>query len=353
MDFGDFDTIDPFFQNPDYRLHGMHVVNSDHEIFKIFLRNYCCYIYKKNESNLRLIFQNGARPSLIYHNIVKLTFLERNPISHHFETFAKYEETKFRRSKNSIGRTYLNFINYHFRFFNILDKLCKPISYNALFKDNSFIKLLSKRGIDLDCLDAAGVDLSFKELEKNLYIAVFESYIEKMNLDCFQKQHLVLPMRKLQLYLNSSLLLDLQKSKIQEQALKWFKMSLDTLLFQIHLEELPLCLEELYKDFGNLLPLVNNSEPNFPSDVFKNYKAYLLFDTVARGVTTRVLFCFLYRYLFDKGLIKIKDTPFREWFNGQSYTLQLTSITDTLEKCTSNDRTLFLKIIAKMLDVKV
>ena len=55
--------------------------------------------------------------------------------------------------------------------------------------------------------------------------------------------------------------------------------------------------------------------------------------------------------MYEKELVTVNDTPFRAWFNEQSYEIKLNSHTDTLINSHSTDREQLIKVIANLLEV--
>lgn len=103
--------------------------------------------------------------------------------------------------------------------------------------------------------------------------------------------------------------------------------------------------------FSDELPSTVSKE--YPTHIFKNYEGFYLFDTLAKGLYVKTSISYVYRLFFEKGLIVVKDTPFRTWYNQQSYPIQLATVTDTLQKATSSDREQFVAIVAKLLNVTI
>lgn len=110
-------------------------------------------------------------------------------------------------------------------------------------------------------------------------------------------------------------------------------------------------LEQFSSYFSFAMPTKTSKE--YPTYIFSSYEAFHLFDTLAKGLSIKVAVSYVYRLLYEKGLIVVKDTPFRTWYNKQSYSIQLTTATETLQKSFSNEREQYVFLVAKLLGVNI
>jgi hypothetical protein len=81
--------------------------------------------------------------------------------------------------------------------------------------------------------------------------------------------------------------------------------------------------------------------PEYPAHIFKSFQAYSLFQTFMEAYKTPVQISFLFRMMAEiesPPLIHVKDTPFREWFNGEAYPLKLHEHTKTFNNANNRDR---------------
>jgi hypothetical protein len=79
----------------------------------------------------------------------------------------------------------------------------------------------------------------------------------------------------------------------------------------------------------------------FPAHIFKTFEAFSLFQTFMEKYNTAAQIGFIYRVMAEKEnppLIHVKDTPFREWFNKESYSIKLFEHTKTYNNAANRDR---------------
>lgn len=110
-------------------------------------------------------------------------------------------------------------------------------------------------------------------------------------------------------------------------------------------------LEQFDTYFSFALSTTTTKE--YPTYIFSSYEAFHLFDTLAKGLSIKVAVSYVYRLLHEKDLIVVKDTPFRTWFNKQSYSIQLTTATETLQNSTSSEREQYVALVAELLGVNI
>jgi hypothetical protein len=80
---------------------------------------------------------------------------------------------------------------------------------------------------------------------------------------------------------------------------------------------------------------------SYPYHVFSDARAYQLFDTLAKHSVNQSQLSFIYRNMAEKEtprMILLKDTPFREWFNSQEYSVSLETHTKTFTNAKNEDR---------------
>lgn len=90
----------------------------------------------------------------------------------------------------------------------------------------------------------------------------------------------------------------------------------------------------------------------YPSHIFPNYQTFQLFKLLMESFNTHSTVSFVYRMMSEKenpALIVVKDTPFRDWFNQQSYNLQLETFTKTFENVKNDDRIALYKLAKSMI----
>jgi hypothetical protein len=90
----------------------------------------------------------------------------------------------------------------------------------------------------------------------------------------------------------------------------------------------------------------------YPAHIFKSYQTYHLFQVMAEEFKSASQISFLYRMMAEKEnppFILVKDTPFRDWFNAENYSLKLGTHTKTLSNASNNDRIATYKLVKKLI----
>ncbi|WP_445749448.1 hypothetical protein [Polaribacter sp.] len=353
MDFTGFDSIDAFMEPIEFRLQGLNEGAPYHNTYAIFLRNYCNRLFYNNRDSLEIVLDFFLSPSDLFKRITEYGFESSFLTNLSFENFAQNELKAFTDCSDTISKTYTNFIYRHLALFKKLDALCSQISDHNLHKDGSFSHFLRRRGIDADEINTTIVNNTLVDFEKVLCAELFTCLVHSMNFDPFNHIKLLKIIKSLKLELDSPLVLEASKQQLQQHAMLWIQKKLDTLMYVLELEEKPSCFVEIIQYVEKHLPFTAQSTPHFPTEIFASYEGYLLFDTVAKGVSTHKLISYLYRMLFEKGMIKVEDTPFRNWFNGQDYLIKIKNHTDTLANSKTTDREQLIGVIAGVLGVEV
>lgn len=92
------------------------------------------------------------------------------------------------------------------------------------------------------------------------------------------------------------------------------------------------------------------NEEDYPRHIFKNKKAFILFEELNEGLDSSIQISFLYRIMAEKDkLIVVKDTPFRDWYNTNNYKIKLTNTTKTLEQAKNKDRELWYNKVKELI----
>lgn len=163
-----------------------------------------------------------------------------------------------------------------------------------------------------------------------------------------------------------------KEKKIYLKFLKsWLLEALETRKKILNLTEVPNAYIDLLAYANSLLPVEENEKtpeliapvqsssppalmqtPQFPAHIFKTWEAFSLFQTFMEKYDTAAQIGFIYRVMAEKEnppLIHVKDTPFREWFNKESYTLKLVEHTKTYNNAANRDREQAYLIVKKLI----
>lgn len=91
---------------------------------------------------------------------------------------------------------------------------------------------------------------------------------------------------------------------------------------------------------------------DYPKYIFKNYKAFLLFESLTKNCKNSSQISFFYRHMAEKEnppLIVVKDTPFREWFNEWTSNFKLDNHTGTYLNSKNKDRIAMYKTVKDLI----
>lgn len=91
---------------------------------------------------------------------------------------------------------------------------------------------------------------------------------------------------------------------------------------------------------------------DYPKYIFLNQQAFQLFNLLLKYCSSHSTISFVYRMMAEKEnppLIVAKDSPFRTWFNEQTYSLKLETHTKTYENAKNDDRISLYKLAKQMI----
>ena len=90
----------------------------------------------------------------------------------------------------------------------------------------------------------------------------------------------------------------------------------------------------------------------YPAHIFNTFKAYKLFQTFMEVYKTPAQIGFIYRTMAEKEnppCILVKDTVFRNWFNGEHYPIKLHEHTKTYINAKNQDRIDAYNIVKRLI----
>lgn len=350
LDHTRFDDINPFILDPLERIKELDEKSTEDEIYAVFIRNYCCYLFDKQTDTTEFI-EEITKPSILHKYLSALAIVDNYlSVKVKFMDFRWFELKTFKPLKsNPIASKYYDFLNNYLIIFLNLDAYIK--SYEAAINENKFSDFLKLKNVNIENVDIIAVDNKFIEIYKSFFTSLFENFLKDTNLYNIDLFIVEAKLKSFQFYFNSRLFSEHQKEELRFYGILWFENMLDSISHDICETQWIPPFHKLHKHFIDLFPVSKSKEPTYPTTIFSNYKAYLLFDTVAKGISTHKSISYLYRMMYEKELVTVNDTPFRAWFNEQSYEIKLNSHTDTLINSHSTDREQLIKVIANILEV--
>jgi hypothetical protein len=348
-----FDTINPFVVSGIDRIEGLDLTLTYAQIMAVFVRNFSCYLYYHYDIG-HAQYDGGGSPSKLLHKIKFDKNYDKFFSYNKLEEFAEAELLQFTIEKFPEAMLYVHFIKTHKACFKTIDRLFASNLHFENIMDSSYGGYIQTLNLSVHNLEIIEIDEAFNLLasiilKKIYYSLLFESDFKVCNFQATKEA-----LDTVIFHLNNRLLFEDQKRRLQVSALLWFEQFIDTFCFELKIEEPPAFIDQIKNYFSSKLPLADLQDtPDYPQVIFSSYQGYHLFDTLAKGLSTKVVISFVYRFLYEKGHILVKDTPFRAWYNAQHYAIQLTTATETLKNSKSVDREQFVRIVADLLGVEM
>lgn len=218
----------------------------------------------------------------------------------------------------------------------------------------SFKEYIKNNPINLPKKTIFNISESLDDYQIELIYEVTQELIQHFSLDEFGALHMENALFHVRYYLNNKLLPRKVQKKLKKFAFRYFLQMLRDSFYYLEIRKVDHIIHELLRDFCYgvdcmyLFEQHVGKEKNYPKDIFASYKAYKLFDDVAKKYASRPMICFLYRKMHEKdSLIYARDTEFRNWFNAQKYLIQLENHTDTYYKTYTEERFITTEIFYK------
>lgn len=366
--FPDLYEENPFEQKIAYRVEGAAQMDAK-SLYQLFVKNLVAFVfYETNYHSYHEYYTPSYQGTVsdqefIYHHFFRgilLTEIEDSVAISPLLYFCKYE-TLFNKNVCSEDLdAYMNFIYDHTTVFKRIDSLVNLPT--RLSVGEEFMGYLSSNNLVYPYLNIALLGTKLEDFFMNVCEVLRRSYLYNFDEQDFFLEDFSKDFLRIRLAMKLDLLEAQDQIDIVKYSYKWltyrfkeFGMSYGidaTLLPEDKTFLFDAVLDQFATYFSFTTGLVASSK-DFPKYVFSRYEGYLLFDTLATGLYAKVTVSYVYRFLFEKGLIVLKDTPFREWYNAQDYPIRLESATETLQKSTSSDRVQFVAIVAKLLGVTI
>lgn len=346
-----FDYINPFNVSGIDRIEALRAGMTDAQIMAFFLRNFSCYLYYRCDIESHNHAVDDSPSKLLYKIIFDKTY--ENFFSYNkLEEFANEELLFYTKENYPEAMHYVHFIISNWGCIKIIDQLYSVNLCISNMIDSSYENYVKTLNLPTSTIELFEIDDAFELIGTNILKEIYHSLLFEINYSLCDFESAKEGLDTIIFHLNNRLLNEPQKKQFQESALLWFEQFLDTLCFQLKITEHPAFINQIKHYFSAKLPLATLQDtPDYPKVIFSSYQGYHLFDTLAKGLSTKVVISFVYRFLYEQGHILVKDTPFRTWYNTQQYAIQLTTATETLQNSKSVDREQFVRLLANLLDV--
>lgn len=363
-----FYSENPFQKSAHYRIAGFATL-SDEAKYALFIKNLIAFVFYVTDfkscpvvCHSIPVVPNEASQHDLYHCFLSgnltTSFKKTNCVSP-LLLFTRYEHDLFIKDFASDALHYLEFMYSHMSAFNRIVALTN-LSSNAE-AGCQFLDYLSAYDIIYPHINIIGIGDALEHYFISVCKDLCSSYIYHFDESSFFPEDFDCELQTIYLASKFDLLDAEEQNTLVTYITRWitqrFKEFAITkkVYYFIHEDEGAYVFNDVLIAFSAYFSLVvsnkNSIRLNYPKYIFSSYDAYNLFDTLARGISIKVSISYVYRLLFENGFIVAKDTPFRNWFNQQSYPIQLSTATETLQKSMSNERKQYVALIAKLLDV--
>lgn len=267
--------------------------------------------------------------------------------------FVRFEIYHFLLEIKPKCKIYFNFIETYGETYQIIDRLTNR--YNGNIKSSDCFRNYAKAKLQNVSLDYATIENAFYRLEKLiikstlldlihfLKIIKKESYEQEIN-QVFDMDY----------FLNPALIQEpIELRNYCETVKTWIKKIGQDLKFKLNLPFIPNMLEWLVLEIGNdaKSEALEEETKEYPKYIFTNYKAFDLFDTIAKEMTTHPQISFLFRQMNEKekpALIVVENSDFIKWFNQQNYSFTIDYPTKTFEQSKTEDRIVLYNVVKNL-----
>ncbi|PQJ73779.1 hypothetical protein [Polaribacter gangjinensis] len=363
----DFYTKNPFEKEASFRLQGITADSQETQLYEVFLKNMISYVYYQTN-----VYHQASDFIDYYGNLkdVSLQILLRKYFIGNLKTglnvnsfaspiidFCVHEFQIFERFNSIESELYIQFIRKYYNVFRRIDTLV-DFEFEPT-KGDDFLGYLNNYGLILPHINieliASLLDQYFVVVCKNLC----RSYINSFDENDITDWESEIILRDIYVAMKFDLLEENEQAQLVLYSKRWilqlFKSFsiLKNIRYNIN-NKGDFIFQPFIDKFSNYFSFAEKkvvAEKSYPTHIFATYEVYHLFNTLAQGLRIKVSVSFVYRLLHEKGLILVKDAPFREWYNLQSYPLTLSTATETLANSKSSEREQFVAIVASLLGV--
>lgn len=361
-DFLHADTTNLFAYDPSERIHSVTKTNAPY----IFIANLITYFYNNWKHLIRSyqILPQTYTKKIVADLVIKGDFLYRKPSSANdispFTFFAEKELIDFELFNTPESSIYTDYIKKSLDIFKSIDYLIdNKLKLKYTINLNTFLSHV----INTEILDMKILEKTFNNFYQNLFIDHVQDLILYNKFQEKGKEEKLPALLDFDYCMNpSSLLTEEEHRTYKEAVLKWNvyvigeiskKMSItyNPTIVQRFLDKLKSYIsdtKESQKSISENTPKVENPNPDYPAYIFRNYKAYVLFHTIAQKMDSHTQISFLFRHMSEKEnppLIVVPNNQFVKWFNKEQYPVDLDYTTKTYLQSVSSERLAYYNII--------
>lgn len=362
-----FDSYEknPFEEELEYRIEGASDMDAK-AMYRLFVKNLVAFVYYETSCPFAFEFYSGyqaapATQDIIYGRFFKGVLLTRidDPVAiSPLLSFCDHEYNCFYDIHSKDCDAYIGFIDSYRTVFTRIDALVNLFDRQLTGED--FVAYLSSNNLTYPFLYLEHLGSMLEKLFINACHDLCVSYLTYFDERDFFSADFSADFIHVRLAMKLDLLDEQGQIDIVKHSHRWLSYNFKkiALNYDITVALLPTSetflfasVLEKYTAYFSAITSLSSFSKDFPKYVFSSYEGYLLFDTLAKGLYTKVAVSYVYRFLLDKGFIVVKDSSFREWYNTQNYPIRLESVTETLQKSTSSDREQFVAIVANLLGI--
>lgn len=364
-----FYSENPFEKDDSFRISGAALLEIN-EMNALMLKNYIAFVYYKTDfkkcmSNI-LDFREGCdshNQLLLYRSYLKgylKSSYKKNACISQMLNFYIHENGAFSFADYEDGLCYSDFLLDQSTFFRRVDYLVS-LKYDDSVWDR-FLDFLNSNHLILPHINLSQVGVALEKyfvvVAKHLCIC----YVKHYDVSLIARKDYQSYLDEIYLSMNYELLHPEEQEKLVSLSFRWLTQRFKNLAadlnlkYSINIAKSNFVFAPFLQKFTDYFSIGNSKEvveKSFPTPIFASYEVYQLFHTLAQGLSIKVSVSFVYRFLHEKGLILVKDAPFREWYNQQSYPLTLYTATETLANSKSSEREQFMGILAKLYEVTI
>jgi hypothetical protein len=267
--------------------------------------------------------------------------------------FIRFEFNKFQNESEPKCKKYLHFIQTHFDTFNCIDSLSSH--YHRQNKPLDTFRIYARGKMQIENINFTTIENSFYRLEKLISKTALIDLIQNLHFtktESYEKE--IKQVFDMDYFLNPALILNPnEKINYQQAIIAWVNKIIQDLKFNHNLPEIPPIASWLLIEIENrkLTSVINEEIKEYPKHVFLNYKAFNLFDILAKEMTTHPQISFLFRQMNEKEkpqLIVVENSDFIKWFNHQQYNLTIDYATKTYEQSKTEDRLVLYNVVKSL-----
>lgn len=364
----EFYTENPFQLDENFRVAGASKMNTK-DLYALFIKNMIAFVYFETDfHNCEMLCDNPfAGPDEVGQIHLYQSFLIGNLTTQFYDSvccspllnFFYYENHVYSASTSIDAICYRDFIAKHLAVFARIDSLVDLTAGPEA--GNGFLTYLSAYDIIYPHLNVISIGNALEAYFIAACKSLCCSYIHYSDESAFLSESFQKEIETVFLTMKFDLLDKEEQEKIIVYSKRWLTHRFKEfaikkhLQFAIHETEGAFIFTSVLEQFSTYFSFAvpKNTTKEYPTFIFSSYEAFLLFDTLAKGLSIKVAVSYVYRLLYENDLIVVKDTPFRTWFNKQSYSIKLTTATETLQKSTSSEREQYVALVAKLLGVSI